>query len=763
MPSSRYPLSGVLLIAVVFVSEPQSLRDTVHVRVLREKAVTFQHTYPDSMLYYGSKSLELAQKLPNRESLAKSHNVMGIYYWMVAEYSKSLEHYQKALDINTELGRQGDVANQLGNISLVYGRLGDYATSIEYLFKAIEIGEVIGDTLRLSRFYNSLGVTYKNLGSLQDAEKYYGVAIGMYEKIDDQTNLAGAWYNLASVLELQQRFDEAEQYHLKALGLFEELDVARGRIVVLSGLGELYLKMDRIDDALETARQSVALSQQRGFPSHEVNSLMTLAKAQLASGQVSEALKTFQVSYGIARAKNYKQVLPELYRGLANAHAASGNYRLAAEFFQKHVALKDSLQRHEAESSIANLRIAYEIQRKEKEFELIQKDHRIQLLRRNNAIAYTLIGLVMVGITGFFIVLNLRKRKRRLERRVQLQRQRQQLMAMKLQNQELKEMELRSELERRNSELSSYTLNLLQKNELLNNIKSELKNISADDPAKVKKQAQQIISSANFSFLKDKEWSVFKQYFESAHSGFLTALVNQFPELSVADRKLAALLKLDLNSEQIASIMGISPPSVKVARHRLRKKLRLEPGDNMGIFLARLDASASMYGEGDADEVLTYFRHSLEIRQTLDEAAWDAAKNLIVYLKFEDCVVYFIDHDRRVLVQRAAYGPKSPSGFEILAPLEIPIGKGICGYVALTGQPVLVTDTRLDPRYIVDDEVRLSELAVPILVGGEPYGIIDSEHSKAGFFIPVHLKIMQGVARLLAEKIVRLQFDSQVQ
>ena len=62
---------------------------------------------------------------------------------------------------------------------------------------------------------------------------------------------------------------------------------------------------------------------------------------------------------------------------------------------------------------------------------------------------------------------------------------------------------------------------------------------------------------------------------------------------------------------------------------------------------------------------------------SLDEILWLVAKSTISKLGFEDCVIYLLDEARGVLVQRAAFGPKSPEGQVIVNPIEIPIGSGI--------------------------------------------------------------------------------------
>lgn len=149
------------------------------------------------------------------------------------------------------------------------------------------------------------------------------------------------------------------------------------------------------------------------------------------------------------------------------------------------------------------------------------------------------------------------------------------------------------------------------------------------------------------------------------------------------------------------------------------------------------------------------FATSLSALHSEQDILWEITRRCISSLGFEDCVVYLLDEERGVLVQRAAYGPKNPRDREIAAPLEIPLGRGIVGTAAQTGLVELVPDTRLDPRYLVDDAFRLSELAVPIVADGRVLGIIDAEHSRAGFFTTEHLTVLTSIASICANKLVR--------
>ena len=165
--------------------------------------------------------------------------------------------------------------------------------------------------------------------------------------------------------------------------------------------------------------------------------------------------------------------------------------------------------------------------------------------------------------------------------------------------------------------------------------------------------------------------------------------------------------------------------------------------------------------ELDAQLAINYFSNQMMQNQSVDDMLWDVAKNCIGQLQFEDCVIYQLDEERGILYQSAALGPKSPERYKIVDPLEIPVGEGICGYVALTGVGEIIDDTTQDPRYITDDQRRYSEITVPIVSGGKVLGIIDCEHSKKGFFTQRHLSILSTIASLCAAKMVKAKAEAE--
>lgn len=139
-----------------------------------------------------------------------------------------------------------------------------------------------------------------------------------------------------------------------------------------------------------------------------------------------------------------------------------------------------------------------------------------------------------------------------------------------------KEEQLLNELNYKNKQLTTYTLHIIQKNESLREFrKNVLTNIRQNKKKDTYAKWQPVLSIIENSFRKDVEWDNFKLYFEKVHVGFFKKLIKKHPSISTQDLRHCALIRLNLSITESATIFGISPKSIKMARLRLRKKMNL--------------------------------------------------------------------------------------------------------------------------------------------------------------------------------------------
>ncbi|MEL6484998.1 MAG: hypothetical protein AAFP96_09150, partial [Bacteroidota bacterium] len=130
-------------------------------------------------------------------------------------------------------------------------------------------------------------------------------------------------------------------------------------------------------------------------------------------------------------------------------------------------------------------------------------------------------------------------------------------------------------LEFKNKELTSYTLNFVQKNQLLAALKNQIEALESDT-AGFEQRKTQLLRILRQNINLEKDWEDFKRFFQEVHLDFFHNLKDKHPELNANDLKIASLVRLNLNIKESATILGISPESAKTARYRLRKKMGLE-------------------------------------------------------------------------------------------------------------------------------------------------------------------------------------------
>ena len=143
----------------------------------------------------------------------------------------------------------------------------------------------------------------------------------------------------------------------------------------------------------------------------------------------------------------------------------------------------------------------------------------------------------------------------------------------------LKSQQLESEIVHKNAQLASSTLHLVQKNETINKIRTEIESVrkTVKDP-EAKKELKKVISVLSDDERLEDDWESFSVHFDQVHSDFLKRLKGQYPELTRKDRKMAAYLRMNLSTKEIAPLLGISARGVEIGRYRLRKKMELDTG-----------------------------------------------------------------------------------------------------------------------------------------------------------------------------------------
>lgn len=204
---------------------------------------------------------------------------------------------------------------------------------------------------------------------------------------------------------------------------------------------------------------------------------------------------------------------------------------------------------------------------------------------------------VLLGISALLMVSM--RQKRRYSRKAkeaeeikqeELAKKQQELIEIEHQKKQvllqMEEEKMKSELRHLNNLLAASTMNLVVKNDYIETIKGKLKEVNRKGSNRETSQALELIVKEIDTTLRlQEDWEQFEYHFDQVHGDFLSRLREEFADLSPNEQKLCAFLRLNLNTKDIANLMGISQRGVEVARYRLRKKLGLDGGQNLSKFI----------------------------------------------------------------------------------------------------------------------------------------------------------------------------------
>ncbi|MBE0661493.1 MAG: inorganic phosphate transporter [Bacteroidales bacterium] len=148
---------------------------------------------------------------------------------------------------------------------------------------------------------------------------------------------------------------------------------------------------------------------------------------------------------------------------------------------------------------------------------------------------------------------------------------------------------LNSKLESKRREFINVALNITEQRSFLDNVATDLDHIIKEsDHQEGKSKLAELLLLIKQKMSFSTETAEFYTRIEKIHKDFQTKLEAGFPDLTDQEKRLATLLRVNLSTKEIASLMNITPKSVEIARYRLRKKLKLTKGDNLIQYLTNL-------------------------------------------------------------------------------------------------------------------------------------------------------------------------------
>ena len=493
----------------------------------------------DSSFIFSNQALILAEKFHNETLTAKIKNNIGNHYFIKDNYYLSMLYYTDVKKIAENLHNDHFICLAYNGLGIVYYKLKDYDRAIEYFKRVDSIYQKTGEGNVWNAISALLNIAscYVDKNDLSMATFYDKKVLAIAERMHDTDAICRTYIDFGRINKDLKNNTASSMYFHQALKLAKQVNNRLLYGDALQNLGIFYAYDNQLTKAKDLLNQCLSIFSEVGSKNGEM----------------------------------------EVYSALSEVKQKQGQWQGAFEYHTRYMALRDSILNIQTQKKISDYQWEIESQKKRFEQELLQNKYEIQ--KKRNLIFILLSIFVIMYAIGF---------SRYLKKSIKLQK----IENVRLQEKidigekmnELEKYKHKAELDGKNKELTSLSIQVVTKNELLTNI-SETTN---------KLYKSQMLDKASFNNLDriikesvnvDKDWEQFKSMFEKVHENFFIKLKQVGPELSENELRLCAYLKINLSNNEIARIFNINPGTLKINRHHIRKKLNLDSKTNLNEYI----------------------------------------------------------------------------------------------------------------------------------------------------------------------------------
>jgi len=451
-------------------------------------------------------------------------------------------------------------------VSSQYGRIykfGEIGLSVMYTTNGMELYDKLHFEAGPEDYQFLAEVLYK-VKEYKNSIYYAQKAVNAWQNSKDSNHFlhVSCINTVALGYHRQKMYDSAFYYYNRALKKATEIDNKVWVGIVSGNMAQIYYDQGNYEKAKPLFELDSRTSNEAGVYDNAANSMQWLARTEAALGNIPAAKEKLQKAFNLLKVEPDDVYLKNSYLTGSIIFQAAGNYDSAYYYYKLYSTLNDSLEKIVNTSSVSISKARFNDKISQHKIQNLNRDKRSQILLRNMIIA----GIIIASILALLLV-----NRNRLKTKLKMEKAEQEKMLM---NQEILSAK---------EQLQMFTQNVLEKNTLIENLQEIIKSKQhlAD--------RQSLINDlSNQTILTEAEWIKFKLMFEKTYPDFFAILKSKYPEITIAEQRMAALIYVQLSTKQIASMLGISPDSVHKTRQRLRQRLGINADTDLEQYIASI-------------------------------------------------------------------------------------------------------------------------------------------------------------------------------
>jgi DNA-binding CsgD family transcriptional regulator len=183
---------------------------------------------------------------------------------------------------------------------------------------------------------------------------------------------------------------------------------------------------------------------------------------------------------------------------------------------------------------------------------------------------------ILVGLLGVF---QLQTQASKMKKKI-LEAEKMQLEADKV--------VLKAEVKERDIEIENKSAEIAQKQEKLLEIADLFEKLHKGTEIQKAKVLRNLHKKLESELMEEEEWEALKIYYDQSNHDFSKELLKKYPDLTDNNIRLCILMRLNMNTKEIANMLNVSVLSVQKSRYRLKKRLNIDKDEDLAAFVNSL-------------------------------------------------------------------------------------------------------------------------------------------------------------------------------
>ena len=356
----------------------------------------------DTALTWFLHARELALTHNLRQVQAYAQYYIGKYNETKGAFGQATKYYDSSLAISRQDDDSSLLALALTSRGKNYISEGKLNLALHNYLEAFELSESLHDTLLFAQTCSHLGSLYMLLNQYDKALDYSRKALAFRGDQHNPEGIAKSCNNVGIIFHKLKQTDSAFYYFYQALTLCKNTHYQKGMVKAMNNIGNLYSERNDEEKAVRYLDTAFLISTHTGYGFGIATSSLNLGDLARKKGQLAKAIYYYRLSLSRIDSTDYDEMLDEIYQGLFECYNTIGDYRTALEYHVLLLQTQKKLLNVENARQLAELNINFDLERKEKDYEVLRADNELKesLIKRKT----TFIWLVVIAL-GFTIAL----------------------------------------------------------------------------------------------------------------------------------------------------------------------------------------------------------------------------------------------------------------------------------------------------------------------------------------------------------------------